>query len=204
MASAPNFHSDMRRLLRERIIGAARELVCTEGWGAVNMSRVAKMVGVSRPVLYKEVGTKSDLADLVIAHEVDLFLAGIAEQLSVHPGDLLAGLDAAVDFTLRAGADNVLLKAVLSGRSAPDTALLPALTTEPEPVLGRAIVAVTAAVRASYGLPAVSDEELKAALESVVRLALSHLFQPTGPTERAREQIRVVTSGLFTSLPIPG
>ncbi len=160
VATAPNFQSDMRRLLRERVIETARGLVCTEVWGAVNMSRVAKEVGVSRPVLYKEIGTKQDLADVVIANEVDVFLVGIAEKLAAHPDDVIAGLLAAVEFTLRSGADNMLLKAVLSGRSAPDTALLPALMTEPEPVLGRAIAAVTATVRAQYDLASVGDEEM--------------------------------------------
>jgi hypothetical protein len=94
----------------------------------------------------------------------------------------------------------MLLKAVLSGRSAPDTALLPALMTEPEPVLGRAIAAVTATVRAQYDLASVGDEELGSVAETVVRLALSHLFQPTGPVERALEQIRVVAVGLFEPL----
>lgn len=200
MATAPNFQSEMRLLLRERVIETARRLVCTEGWGAVNMSRVAKEVGVSRPVLYKEIGTKQELADVVIAHEVDTFLVGIAENLAAHPDDVIAGVLAAIDFTLRTGADNVLLKAVLSGRSAPDTALLPALMTEPEPVLGRAIAAVTAAIRDRYGMAGVSDAELAPVAETVVRLALSHLFQPTGPVEAALAQIRVVAVGLFDPL----
>ncbi len=200
MATAPNFQSEMRMLLRERVIETARRLVCTEGWGAVNMSRVAKEVGVSRPVLYKEIGTKQDLADVVIANEVDVFLVGIAENLAAHPDDVISGVLAAIEFTLRTGADNMLLKAVLSGRSAPDTALLPALMTEPEPVLGRAVEAVTAAIRDRYGLAGVSDAELAPVAETVVRLALSHLFQPTGSVEAALAQIRVVAVGLFDPL----
>ncbi|AHH19401.1 putative transcriptional regulator, TetR family [Nocardia nova SH22a] len=200
MATAPNFQSEMRLLLRERVIDTARRLLVTEGWGAVNMSRVAKEVGVSRPVLYKEIGTKQDLADVVIANEVDVFLVGIAENLAAHADDVIAGVLAAIEFTLRTGSDNMLLKAVLSGRSAPDTALLPALMTEPEPVLGRAVAAVTAAIRAQYELAGVTDDELAPVAETVVRLALSHLFQPTGPVEAAMAQIRVVAVGLFEPL----
>ncbi|MEV5651192.1 TetR family transcriptional regulator [Nocardia sp. NPDC052254] len=200
MATAPNFQSEMRLLLRERVIETARRLVCAEGWGAVNMSRVAKEVGVSRPVLYKEIGTKQDLADVVIANEVDVFLVGITENLAAHPDDVISGVLAAIEFTLRTGADNMLLEAVLSGRSAPDTALLPALMTEREPVLGRAIEAVSVAIRDRYGLAGVTGEELASVTETVVRLALSHLFQPTGPVEAALAQIRVVAVGLFDPL----
>ncbi|WP_067522625.1 TetR family transcriptional regulator [Nocardia uniformis] len=197
MAAAPNFQTEMRQLLRERVIDTARRLVVTEGWGAVNMSRVAKEVGVSRPVLYKEIGTKQDLADVVIRQEVDTFLFGIAESMAAHPADLLAGLDAAVEYTLRTGADNTLLKAVLAGRSDADTSLLPTIMTEPDPVLGRAIAAMTAGLRAQYGLAELADTALESRTETLVRLALSHLFQPIGPIERAVEQIRLVSVSIF-------
>ncbi|RDI50544.1 TetR family transcriptional regulator [Nocardia mexicana] len=187
----------MRQLLRERVIDTARRLVCTEGWGAVNMSRMAKEVGVSRPVLYKEIGTKQELAEAVIRHELEGFLVGIADSLAAHPGDAVAGMTRAVEYALRAGADNALLKAVLAGRTATDTTLLPVLMTEPEPLLGRAIAAVTAAVRAQYGMDALTDDDLDARLETVVRLALSHIFQPTGTAERAVGQIGFVIGGLF-------
>ncbi|MEV0029440.1 TetR family transcriptional regulator [Nocardia sp. NPDC050793] len=191
------FHTRMRLLLRERVIETVRELVCTEGWGAVNMSRVAKEVGVSRPVLYKEVGTKQDLADLVIRHELETFLVGIDDSLAGHPEDVIAGLTAAVTYTLRAASGNALLGAVLSGRSTTNTALLPTLMTDPEPVLGRALGAVTGAVRARYELAGLSDDELAARIETAIRLTLSHLFQPLGPVERAVGQITSALGALF-------
>src|SRR5690606_25029836 len=63
--------------------------------GARSTCRVAKEVGVSRPVLYKEIGTRQDLADAVIAAELDTFLAGITETIAAHPRDVLAALTAA-------------------------------------------------------------------------------------------------------------
>ncbi|WP_459960172.1 TetR family transcriptional regulator [Nocardia sp. IFM 10818] len=197
MVDAPNFQTEMRQLLRERVIDTARRIVCTEGWGAVNMSRLAKEVGVSRPVLYKEIGTKEVLAEVVIRRELDTFLVGVAGALAAHPDDVHAGFTAAVDYTLRTGADNTLLKAVLAGRTAPDTTLLPALMTEPEPVLGPAVAAVTAAIRAQYGLADLSEAELATRTEILVRLALSHLFQPTGPIDMAVAQIELVIAAVF-------
>ncbi|WP_233434245.1 TetR family transcriptional regulator [Nocardia yamanashiensis] len=197
VADTPNFQTEMRQLLRERIIETARRVVVTEGWGAVNMSRLAKEVGVSRPVMYKEFANKHDLAEVVIRQEVDVFLLGIAQCLAAHPVDSTAGMIAAVDFTLRTGADNTLLKAVLSGRTGADTSLLPVLMTEPEPVLGRAIEAVAAALRLQYELATISDADLAAASETLVRLALSHLFQPIGPIERAVDQIATVIKAVL-------
>ncbi|WP_246123845.1 TetR/AcrR family transcriptional regulator [Nocardia bhagyanarayanae] len=203
MPEAPRFHSQMRLLLRERVIETARELLCTEGWGAVNMSRVAKEVGVSRAALYKEVGTKRDLADLVIREELATFVVGISDSLAEHPDDVIAGLTAAVDFTLRTGSDNALLEAVLSGRSTANTELLPTLMTDPEPVLGRALDAVGAAVRARYELADLSEEELAARTEIVIRLTLSHLFQPLGPVERAVAQVAATLRALFAPVEAP-
>ncbi|MEV0248604.1 TetR family transcriptional regulator [Nocardia sp. NPDC050712] len=200
MAEAPNFQTEMRLLLRERMLDAARDVVVTEGWGAVNMSRVAKDVGISRPVLYKEIGTKQALADALIARELGTFLRGIVDTLAQHPADPVTGMIRAAEYTLRTGADNMLLKAVLAGRDSSDTTLLPALVTEPEPVLGRALAALLPAMRAQYALPEISDDDLAALAEILVRLTLSHLFQPLGPRERAVTQIELVITQVFAAL----
>ncbi|RMI35261.1 TetR/AcrR family transcriptional regulator [Nocardia stercoris] len=197
MAESPNFQTEMRRLLRDRMLDAARDVVCAEGWGAVNMSRVAKTVGISRPVLYKEIGTKQDLADALIARETDEFLTGIATTLVDYPDDPAGGMTAAAEYALRTGADNPLLKAVLSGRNESDTTLLPALISDPDPILGRAVRALTAVAREQYRLPGLDDDELTSTIEILVRLALSHLFQPTGSIERAVTQIGSVLRSLL-------
>jgi AcrR family transcriptional regulator len=200
VAEAPNFQSEMRLLLRERALDAAREVVCTEGWGAVNMSRIAKDVGISRPVLYKEIGTRQALADALIERELGDFLRGIVDTLAQHPDDPITGMTRAAEYTLRTGADNTLLKAVLSGRHSSDTTLLPALVTEPEPVLGRAVAALIAAMRERYDLPALTDADLESLVEILVRLTLSHLFQPIGPIDRAVTQITLVITRVFTGM----
>ncbi|WP_309234797.1 TetR family transcriptional regulator [Nocardia sp. XZ_19_385] len=199
MAEAPNFQTEMRLLLRERMLDAARDVVCTEGWGAVNMSRIAKDVGISRPVLYKEIGTKQALADALIERELGAFLRGIADTLAAHP-DPITGMTRAAEYTLRTGADNTLLKAVLSGRDSSDTTLLPALITEPEPVLGRALAALLPAMRERYELATISDADLESLIEILVRLTLSHLFQPLGPLDRTVAQIELVITRVFTAL----
>ncbi|MFC4377716.1 TetR family transcriptional regulator [Nocardia halotolerans] len=197
MAESPNFQSEMRQLLRDRMLDAARTMVVAEGWGAVNMSRVAKEVGVSRPVLYKEIGTKQALADALIERETGIYLNGVAETLGEHPADPLAGMTAAAEYILRTAGDNTLIKAVLSARQDADTALLPALVSDAQPVLGRAVAALTVTVRDHYRLAESSDDELTSIVEIMVRLTLSHLFQPTGSVDRAVAQIGTVLAGVF-------
>ncbi len=197
VAESPNFHAEMRQLLRDRMLDAARTMVVTEGWGSVNMSRVAKEVGISRPVLYKEIGTKQALADALIERELGIFLAGIADTLATHHAEPVAGMTAAAEYALRTAGDNTLIKAVLSARQDADTALLPALVSDPEPVLGRAVAALTATVREQYRFDQLSDDELTGLVEIMVRLTLSHLFQPTGSVDRAVAQIGAVLAGVL-------
>ncbi|APE38363.1 TetR family transcriptional regulator [Nocardia mangyaensis] len=200
MAESPNFQTEMRQLLRDRMLDAARTMVVAEGWGAVNMSRVAKEVGISRPVLYKEIGTKQALAEALIERETSIYLTGVAETLAEHPDDPLAGMTAAADYTLRNAGDNTLIKAVLSARQDADTALLPALVSDPEPVLGRAVAALTGTVRDQYRMSELADDELTSIVEIMVRLTLSHLFQPTGSTDRAVAQVGIVLSGVLPAV----
>ena len=201
MTAAPNFHAEMRLVLRNRALDAARTLVCTEGWDAVSMSRIAKDVGISRPVLYKEIGTKQELAAALIQREVDEFLAGVIEGLAAHPDDPVAGLSAGTEFALRFGEANPLLEAIFQRRrGGGEDSLLHALVADTDPVLARAIDALAAALREQYGLASIDDETLLPVVEIIVRLTLSHIFQPLGPTDRAVAQVATVVAGLVAAV----
>lgn len=179
-----NFQTEVKQLLRDRALDVTRELVCGEGWGAVNMSLIAKRVGVSRTALYKAVGARDDVARALIERETDEYLSGVIARLGEHPDDLLAGMGAAAAFALRFGADNALLKSILAG----DGELLPLLTTDPTPVIARAITALDGALTAP--LP-------DGTVEVFVRLTVSHLLAPSGTVERAADQIRRTVAGLI-------
>ena len=189
----------MRQVLRERSLDTARNLVCTEGWDAVSMSRIAKDVGISRPVLYKEIGTKKALATALVEREVDFFLTGVVDGLAANPDDPAAGLRAATEFAIRFGEENPLLEAVFQRRHG-DDGLLQTFVADTDPVLKRAIDAVAAAMRAQYGLDDVDDAVLDPVVEIVVRLTLSHIFQPLGPTDRAVGQVGMVVDRVVATI----
>ena len=184
-------------MLRERALDAARDLACSEGWAAVSISRVAQEVGVSRPVLYKEIGVKQALAEALLARETDTFFAGIVEQLALQPTDPVAGLTTGIEFALRSGADNTLVKSILAGEHGSDAALLRLLAADAKPVLARAVEALELAVRAQYGFSSWTDVELRSACDLIVRVTLSHLLQPLGPVDAAVAQLRTIIDMLF-------
>lgn len=180
--STSAFYDEVRTLRRERVLDAAAHLISTEGWSALTMTRVGEAAGVPRQSLYKEVSSKTELGEAVVRREAGRFLDLIGEQLGRHPDDLGTGLVAAMEASLVAGVDNDLLQAILQPG---ESELLELLTSRPDAVLAQVVAGIRDLVPDGA---AAEVEDLDALLDTVVRLTLSHLTQPTTeiPVVRAR------------------
>lgn len=197
MSEAPNFQAEVRQLLRDRVLDAAYTLICEEGWRAVNMSRIAAMVGISRQVLYKEIGAKQALGEALVQRETDRFIAGTIAAIQAHPEDVAAGLAAGAAFTLRAGADDALVKANMARARDAEVGLTPLLTMGPRPIWAGAMDGVAAAVREFYDLPGSIDRQLDSIVEVDFRLTFSHMLQPMSAIDDAVQQIHTTLRALF-------
>jgi AcrR family transcriptional regulator len=184
--------------LRERLLAAAAELTCDRGWDGVTMGQVAARAGVSRQSVYNELGGKPALAEALILQQTDRYLAGVAEQLSAHRDDVLAAVTAAAEFTLRAAADDPLMKAVLASAHGEANDLLPMLTTRPQPVIARSVDAILKQLRAEF-VVTMPAEQLEITVAALVRLTLSHLVQPALAIERSTAELRWIASRLLVS-----
>jgi AcrR family transcriptional regulator len=71
--------------LRERVVRAAVELTAEVGWSRVTMAVLADHVGVSRQTVYNEMGTKAGLAEAMILHELERFLAVVDAAFDATP-----------------------------------------------------------------------------------------------------------------------
>lgn len=182
---------------RERLLIAAAELTCAEGWASVTMGKLAAHVGVSRQTVYNELGSKADLAEALMLRETDLFAQGVADVIAANPGRPVEGVTAAFRYTLEAARDNPLLKTVLGGPYGGRDDLLPLITTQPEAVLDRAVAAVAPMLSHSYPEAALSASEWVVAVEAFVRLLLSHLVQPSGSIDHAAGQMRWVVARML-------
>lgn len=183
--STPAFYDELRALRLERVLDASVAIITEEGWDRLSMTKVAQRSGVPRQSLYKEVGTKAALGEAVVHREVERFLAGVRDGIAAHPGSVEDGLGAAARFALEHGASNAVLKAIL--RPGHDPELLELLTVRPEAVLAQATQAVQEA------LGSASD----ALVDSMVRLTLSHLLQPTVGIDEAVDRIRHTVHGFL-------
>jgi AcrR family transcriptional regulator len=113
-----------RELLRSTLLDAMRDQLRTRAWAEVTMAEVATAAGVSRQTLYKEFGSRHDLAQAYVLREVDRFLGAVEEAVTAHLHDPTTALGAAFDVFLAAAADDPLVRAVVSGAGGDE--LLPA------------------------------------------------------------------------------
>jgi AcrR family transcriptional regulator len=172
--------------VRQRVLDATREIVIAGDWGRTRMADVAARAGVSRQTLYNEFGSKDGLAVAMSAAQTEWFLGRIQEELDQHPDDPIAGIRAAVTFTLDAGADDPLLKATLSSaRGASD--LLPLLTTRAEPLLTASRSVLTTYLIEHW--PQLAHRDVTLVAESLIRLTVSHLVLPLSPSETVADQL---------------
>lgn len=172
---------------RDRLLAEASELTRQGGWQTLTMAKLADRVGVSRQTVYNEIGSKSQLAEAMVMHELEVFLQGVDHAFEQHPDDLVAALREAARRVLETARTNPLLHAVLSASHGAESDLLPLLTTQSAPLIEAARQMIGDHLT-HYDVP-LADDELDAAVDMVVRLVLSHVTLPSGSPEETADQI---------------
>ncbi len=178
-----------RRQVRERALDVARRLTVERGWQQVRFVEVADEVGVSRPTMYSEFGSKAGLGEALVLAETTDFLTGILDELAGHTQNLAAAAKAALGFTLVAATQNPLLHGVLT--NAGDRDLLLLVTSQAGPVLPVAVEVLTTWFGEHF--PTVPPQLLAELIEALVRLTLSHLVQPTHELDETRAMLERIT-----------
>lgn len=186
------YRESVRSLLRERLLDAAYEVASTGGWDKVRMTRIATIAGVSRQTVYSEFKTRDAIAEALVMREAERFLVGIQEELDAHGDDLCSAISAAVGYTLRLAADNPLLKSVLTSTRSGDESLLALLTTRSQPLLQTAATMLD--TYAAKAWPKVDPHSRGLAVETVVRLTVSHIVQPVASAEETGKRLAEITA----------
>ncbi|WP_103348098.1 TetR family transcriptional regulator [Amycolatopsis sp. CA-128772] len=177
---------------RRPIIAAAIELTAKSGWPAVTMARLAELVGVSRQTVYNEIGSKTALAEAMVAHELDRFLAAVGAAFDRHPDDLVEAIHDAVRAVLELADDNTLLRAIASATHGAAPELLPLLTTDAGALLTQAKVML--AHRVAAYRPPLDDDRVTVVIDLVVRAVLSHVMRPSDTPARTADALAWVVA----------
>ncbi|MFL6106847.1 MAG: TetR family transcriptional regulator [Marmoricola sp.] len=175
---------------RERLIDEAAELTRAGGWQSITMAKLADRVGVSRQTVYNEIGSKQQLAEAMIMHELEVFLRSVDAAFAAHPDDLVAAIREAALEVLRNARSNPLLHAVLSASHGAESSLLPLLTTQAEPIIDAAGVLIRGHLQA-YDVR-LTEDRVSALVDMVIRVLLSHVTAPGGSPERTAEDIAFI------------
>ncbi len=176
-----SYRDSNRRLLRDSLIAAARDLTIAHGWDGVRMADVADGVGVSRQTVYNEFGTKAALAEALASREIDRFVTGVRADLFANGSDVRAAGRAAVRHVLLAAADDPFIKVVLGSAPGRTDDLLPFLTTRAELLLAAAVAVLQE--WASAHLPFIAPARVGAVGETIARLTVSHVLLPSATPE---------------------
>ncbi|WP_245685115.1 TetR family transcriptional regulator [Streptomyces exfoliatus] len=186
------FRESVRSLLRQQVLDAAYGLVAADGWGVLRMTAIARAAGISRQTLYNEFGSKEAIGNALVQRELEGFLLGIQRELDAHRGELEKAAAAGVGYTLRQAVENPLIKSVLLAARGGEDDLLAYLTTRPEPVFGTAMAMLDAYAVEAW--PDVDEESRGLAVETIVRLTVSHIVQPVDSPEESARRIARITA----------
>jgi AcrR family transcriptional regulator len=181
--------------VRERLLASAAEITCESGWSAVTMGKVAARAGVSRQTVYNELGSKPALGQAMVLRELERFLAIVERELDTHD-DLVAAIRSAAEQILLMAQDNPLLHALLASahsvsrgnEPASNTELLPFLTTDAQPLIEAATQVIAVRLERFPDLD-LDAQQRDVAIDSIVRLVLSHVMQPGGSPAATAEHL---------------
>jgi AcrR family transcriptional regulator len=172
---------------RERLVAQAAELTRAGGWQAITMAKLADRVGVSRQTVYNEIGSKRQLAEAMIMHELEVFLRAVDAAFDENPDDLVEALRVAATRVLEMARTNPLLHAVLSASHGAESTLLPLLTTQAEPLIEAAHGLVRRHLEHyDHGL---EEELIDPLVDMVIRVLLSHVTTPSGSPGETADKI---------------
>ncbi|MER8010280.1 TetR family transcriptional regulator [Streptomyces sp. NPDC094149] len=190
-----------RKQMRERVLQEARALAAEGGWDRVRVADLALRADVSRPSIYKEFGDRAGVGQALVLRETEEFLLGLAAVLDERRDDLAAALRAGVAHALAEAGTNPFIGAVLTAARGGTDALLPFLTSRPEPVFTSAWELL--AHWLGEVAPGVVPERRGEAADLAVRLTISHMLLPSPLTPDAPERVSRAACAVLGLPPTP-
>ncbi|OIJ66067.1 hypothetical protein WN71_020615 [Streptomyces mangrovisoli] len=186
--------------MRRRVLDEAWAAAAENGWDRVRVADLAKRAEVSRPSIYAEFGDRAGIGQALVRREADRFLSGLSGVLRRHRTSTGLALQAGVGYALAEADRNPFIKAVLRAARGGTDALLPFLTSRPEPVLTGAWDLVSAWL--GDILPQIPEDRRAEAADLVVRLSISHMMLPSTDPDTAPPRVaRAACAALGISPP---
>jgi AcrR family transcriptional regulator len=184
----------------ERILDAAAELYLERGRSETTLSAVAHRAGVSRPSVYKHLGSVDDVAHALIGRELQRFFDAVTQVLAAQP-TLRDRLVEGLAFTVEYARAHTLLQRLLELE--PEL-VVTAFTLRAESVLRQAIALLSPELERAADDHRLVHISPDVAAEWVARIAISLVLTPsvtrdlTDPLELRRYLESLLVGGLAT------
>jgi AcrR family transcriptional regulator len=177
-----SYRSAVRRLLRDRLLDAGRDLLGERTWAQVTMAEIAAAAGVSRQTLYNEFGNRNEFGFAFVIHEAERFMDGVEKAVLEHRDEPRAAVRAALRLFLATAGEDPLIRILLSDDGT--GGMLPFVTTQGLPVVQWATNRLAGVI--AEGWPEAPEGDVNVLAESLVRLAISYVTTPgEAPEETA-------------------
>jgi AcrR family transcriptional regulator len=194
--SGPSYAEASRSLLREMVLRATDRLLADHSWSEVTIAQVAKDAGVSRQTVYNEFGNRAELAGAYVVWAGDQLLDEVERCVADHRDDLLDAVVAAFTVFLDLGSEHPLMRSL--GNPAADGLAAVLGPTPDSAIVTNAVARLTGIIATTW--PALPYEAIAAPSEVLVRLAISHLLQPTTSSAAAAQQVAAVLAPYLAHL----
>lgn len=199
MSTSP-FRETVRTMLRDRLLDSAAEAFRDEGWRRLTMAKIADRAGVSRQTVYNEFGTKQQMAEQLIMRELEEFLAVVSDRFEAED-EFVPAVRAAVEGALSTAQRNPLLRSVLESEQNGDADLLP-IIVQSQWLVDRATEFLVDLVAGRFSDLPVPPDKLGVALESVVRLVLSHITRPSRSPQETADDLAFIVAAVLAGAPV--
>jgi AcrR family transcriptional regulator len=194
----PKRYADVSRtLLRDVVLRATDRLLAERPWRTITIAQVASAAGVSRQTVYNEFGNRAELAVAYASWAGDQLLDEVERCVADYADDLQGALVAAFTVFLDVGAEHPLMRSLEAPAGADDLVATLA-ASDANPIIARAVERLSTIIATTW--PALPAGDLAAVSEVLVRLAISHLLQPSGGSEAAARQVGVVLTPYIAQL----
>lgn len=185
----------MAKQLRGLVVDAASELSIELGWSAVTMARLASQVGVSRQTIYNEVGSKAQLARLVVLAANDRLLSLMGDVFDPLAGPASDEVRGGIHRLIATIAADPLLSALTAALHGVDSGALPIAHVQVEDLLADLSEALATNLD---GLELeLTGSERSIVSSALVRLVLCAAVQPGGTPARAADDLAWVAGRLL-------
>lgn len=182
-------------MLRDRLLDAAEAAFREEGWRRLTMAKIADRAGVSRQTVYNEFGGKQQMAEQLIMRELENFLTVVRERFDAE-AEFVPAVRSAVEGALATAERNPLLRSVLESDQNGDADLLPFIV-QSQWLIDRATAFLVDLVAGRFPELPLPAERLLVALESVVRLVISHVTRPSRSPQETADDLAFIVAAVL-------